>query len=86
MLGWQVRGQGVIIDPGGTTEAWFAWGLGIASNNKAETYALWQGLNIANSIGMHSIKVIRDSRMIINHMVKKTLPGDNLPDSTLDQS
>jgi ribonuclease HI len=78
--------MGVIIDPRGTTEACFAWGLGITSNNKAEAYALWQGLNIAKGIGMQSIKVIRDSRMIINHMVKKTLPRDNLLASILDQS
>jgi ribonuclease HI len=79
-------GGGGIIDPRGTTEACFAWGLGITSNNKAEAYALWQGINIAKGIGMQSIKVIGDSRMIINHMVKKTFPGNNLLASILDRS
>jgi ribonuclease HI len=76
----------VIIDPEGTTETCFAWELGITSNNKEEAYALWQGLNIAKDIGAHLIKVVKDSRMIINHMVKKTSPRDNLLASILDRS
>ena len=40
-------GEGVIMDPGGTIETSFAWGLGVFSNNQAKDYALWKGLKIS---------------------------------------
>jgi ribonuclease HI len=45
---------GIIIDPGGKTEATFAWGLGKSTNNRAEAYALFQGLRVAADLQIKS--------------------------------
>jgi hypothetical protein len=45
-LGWQVRG-GSLLDPGENTIAFYAWGLGMVSNNVAKAYALYEGVCIA---------------------------------------
>jgi ribonuclease HI len=62
------RGGGVIMDPGGTIETSFAWGLGVFSNNQAKAYALWKGLKISKGSCAQSLVVVRDSNTIINHM------------------
>jgi hypothetical protein len=56
-MGWQVQGQ-VITDLEGTIEAYYAWELGIISNNTTTVCALWQGLKIEKGIDMQSIKVV----------------------------
>lgn len=72
------------MDVGGTTEAYYAWG--IASNNRAKAYALWQGLKIAKVLGVQSIIVVQDSNTIINHMVHNSRPGNYPLASILDRS
>jgi ribonuclease HI len=65
------------MDPRGTIETYFAWGLGVLSNNQAKAYALWQGLKIAKGSCAQSLVVVRDSKTIINHMVFNSVPFDN---------
>jgi ribonuclease HI len=77
-------GGGIVIDPIGKIEAYYAWGLDIASSNRARAYALWKGLKIAKGVAMQSIKVLRDSGTIINHIVKNLELGNNPLDSIMD--
>jgi ribonuclease HI len=51
----------------------FAWGLGIASNNLAEAYALMQGLRLAIEANIQSLIVVGDSKLIIGKMVTKNV-------------
>jgi hypothetical protein len=41
-----VGAGGILIDLGGQVELYFAWALGISSNNKAKAYALLPGLRM----------------------------------------
>jgi hypothetical protein len=62
------RGGGVIMDPGGTIETSFSWGLGVFSNNQEKAYALWKGSKISKVSSDQSLVVVRDSNTNINHM------------------
>jgi ribonuclease HI len=88
---WGARCRGIIMDPGdddpgGPSRTYFAWGLGIASNNRAGAYALWQGLKVAKGMGVQYLIVIGDSKTIISHMVHNSEPGDCPLASILDWS
>jgi ribonuclease HI len=65
---------GVIIFPRGNQTLTFHWSLRIASNNQAEAYALYQGLLLAKNMNIHSLSVIGDSKIIINHARKGSHP------------
>jgi hypothetical protein len=42
--------EGILYDPGGKKVATYAWGLGHASNNQTEAYALLHGLLLAKEV------------------------------------
>jgi hypothetical protein len=65
---------GVIICPRGNQVLSFHWNLGIATNNQAEAYALYQGLHLAKSRNIHSLSVIGDSKIIIGYARKGSHP------------
>lgn len=66
---WGGRCRGAIISPGGTKALTYAWGLGIASNNLAEAYALMQGLKLAIEANIRSLIVKGNSKLVIIKMV-----------------
>jgi ribonuclease HI len=61
---------GVIFSPGGHIRTTFSWSLGITSNNQAEAYALYKGLNIAKSQGIEELIIIGDFGVILNQFRK----------------
>ena len=61
-------GGGVIFDPGGNKESEYFWNIGFDSNNMAEAYGLWQGLNQLKVIGAEEVMVFGDSRIIIQEL------------------
>lgn len=67
---------GAIWDPKGNLVNSFAWGLGQASNNQAEGYALYQGILLTNKDRINSLTIIGDSSTIISFMVSKTSPSN----------
>jgi ribonuclease HI len=67
---------GVILDPKGNTKNTFEWGLGKATNNQAEAFALFQGLRIIDNKHIRNIIVIGDLTLIINLMLKVTPPSN----------
>jgi len=60
---------GVLLNPGGSQEMRFHWGLGIETNNRAEALALWQGLNLEINRNILSLSVFGDSRLIIQALL-----------------
>jgi len=64
----------VIIYPRGNQVLSFHWNLGIATNNQAEAYALYQGLHLAKRRNIHSLSVIGDSKIIIGYVRKGSHP------------
>jgi ribonuclease HI len=52
----------------GTLQLTYAWGLGESTNNKVESLALFQGLNILKSKKIRSLIVINNSLVIIQQM------------------
>jgi ribonuclease HI len=60
--------------PRGNQALSFHWSLGIATNNQVEAYALYQGLLLAKILSIHSLSVIGDSKIIINHARKGSHP------------
>jgi ribonuclease HI len=74
---------GAIMNPRETIETFFAWGLGISSNNQAEACALLQGMGIAINSCIQSLILVGDSKAIISQMVLNTTPVNNLLASTL---
>jgi ribonuclease HI len=67
-----VAGGGVISIPGGRTKTFFSWSLGIQSNNLAEAYGLFQGMEIAKLLNIHNLVMIGDSLIIIRYMQQGT--------------
>ena len=39
------------------------------TNNKIKTLAMWQGLSLAQQIGIQNIRVLENSLLITKHMV-----------------
>jgi hypothetical protein len=62
--------------PGDNIKTIFSWSLGHATNNQAETYALFQGLLLARQSGLDSITILCDSKTILNRVRKNSLPAD----------
>ena len=56
---------GVILDHNGNKQTEFAQGLGRATNNGAEWYALIKGLELAREMGIEEMNVIGDSLIVI---------------------
>jgi hypothetical protein len=59
---WGGRHKGSLFDPDGNPGLKIAWGMGIASNNKAKTLAALQGINLLLD---HNITIIGDLTHII---------------------
>lgn len=76
----------IISDPRGTSGTYYSWGLGIASNNRAEAYTLWHGLKVGNELGIQFLIIIGDSKTVISHMVNNSKPFDHSLASILDRS
>ena len=72
----QAGGGGIILDPSGKLHLSYAWGLGHASNNQAEFFALWQGLNQARKLNIQKIIKFGNSRLIIKALHTKKGPTD----------
>jgi hypothetical protein len=70
------EGGGIISKKDGTSILWFAWGLGVASNNREESLSLWQGLNQALLLNIRDMVVLGDSRVIIQALNKKSRLGN----------
>ena len=69
------RGGGIFFTPYGKIETYLSWGLGTESNNIIEALALWQGLVIAKNKRINKLIVLGDSRIVIQEIVKGTLPN-----------
>ena len=52
----------------------FEWGLGSLSNNRAEAYTLFKGLQIIKNLNLQNVMIFSDSAIIVNMMIniKKT--------------
>jgi len=68
-------GGGVLLNPDGSTEFRYQWGLGIESNNRAEALTLWQGLNLAIKRNLLTLSVFGDSRLIIQALNLNSNPS-----------
>ena len=51
----------------------FEWGLVIMSNNKAEAYALMQGLQLIKKLKIKNVLVFRDSSIVIQMMLNASM-------------
>jgi ribonuclease HI len=60
---------GVIIDSDGQNILDYSWGLGNTTNNKAESLAVYMGLQIARSRNLHELIVLGDSELIIKELL-----------------
>lgn len=69
-------GSGVVFDPGGSTELTYSWSLGHAANNKAEAYALLQGLVLVEARNICRLAILNNSKNTIMHLRLGTSPRD----------
>jgi ribonuclease HI len=58
--GGVARAGGIIVDPKGNEENSFLWGLGRATTNQDEAFALFQGLRIADDRKHRRLTIIGD--------------------------
>lgn len=65
-------GGGILSNLEGIIEFRYAWGLGWKTNNQAEVYGLFLGLTLAQKKGIKIIQALRDSMIIIRHMIYAT--------------
>jgi ribonuclease HI len=78
-------GGGIISKSDGTSTLRFAWGLGVASNNRVEALALWQGLNQAMLLNIRDLVVLGDSRVIIQALNQSSILENALFQHSLDK-
>jgi len=64
-----VQERGVIVHPKKQQKYNFSLGLGDASNNIAESYGLFQGLNHIVKLGIQEVFVISDSLIILSQLM-----------------
>ena len=60
--------RGLLISPERTTETFFSWGLGIMSNNQAESYSLLKACQLEKEVGFKSIQVVGDLELLIKRL------------------
>jgi ribonuclease HI len=65
--------------------ATYAWGLGKASNNQVDTYALLCGILLAKEAKVKALIVIGDSMVVIKSMLGKTSSLDSKLAVTISQ-
>jgi ribonuclease HI len=59
---------GVIYDSDGKKQSDFSWGLGKATNNRAETLAVYMGLKLAHERSIQTLIAIGDSEIVIKEL------------------
>ncbi|KAL0462851.1 UNVERIFIED_CONTAM: hypothetical protein Slati_0172700 [Sesamum latifolium] len=59
---------GIIRDCEDLFIAGFAYSIGITTNNRAELWALWIGLQLAQDFDIHKLIIETDSMYIVNSM------------------
>jgi ribonuclease HI len=64
---------GVIFSSSGNTKFTFSWSLRTTTNNQVKAYFLLQKLFLARQQVLDFISILRDSKVVINHVKKKTL-------------
>ena len=67
--------RAILLDPRGPVEQTFTWGLGNRTNNKAEWFALLQGLHSLVNKDLHKIAIFGDSRHVIFKMINGYTSG-----------
>jgi ribonuclease HI len=67
---------GVIFSLVGHIRTTFSWSLGITSNNQAEAYDLYKGVNIEKSQGIEESIIIRYFGVILNQFRKRSLSDE----------
>ena len=60
--------RGLLILPDRSSKTSFNWGLGIMSNNQAESYSLLKACQLAKEAGFMSIQVYGDSGLLIKRL------------------
>ena len=59
---------GILISLDRSSKTSFSWGLGIMSNNQAESYSLLKACQLAKEAGFMSIQVFGDSEHLIKRL------------------
>jgi ribonuclease HI len=70
---------GIIFDSDGQKIVDYSWGLGKTTNNKAESLAVYMGLQIAHSRNIHNLTVLGDSELIIKDLLGQTTSAIQIP-------
>ena len=65
---------GVIFDYKGSKQKEYAWGIGRATNNGAEWYALIKGLELAREMGIEEMDIIGYSLIVVREV--RNIPRD----------
>jgi ribonuclease HI len=66
--------RGVLFGPGGNRVFDYYWNLGMETNNKAEAYALLQGIHLEKQRKIQILNVVGDSKTIIRIMISGSSP------------
>jgi hypothetical protein len=69
---------GSLLNPRGNKITHYVWGLGSASNNIPEAYALFQGLRLAMNRNIFRIASFEYSMMVVPTIVKRSDVENNL--------
>jgi ribonuclease HI len=67
---------GVLYGPRGIRELDFYWNLGVTMNNKAEAYAVFQGIQLAKQRQISQLNIVGDSKNTIRYFVTGSTPKD----------
>jgi hypothetical protein len=67
---------GVIFSPRGNTRLTYSWSLVNKNKNKQRHMLFFKDCFLAQQHGLDSISILGDSKVVINHVGKKTFPLD----------
>jgi len=66
----------VLFDPRGNQLMEYSWNLGATTNNKAEAYAMFMGMQLAKKRKITNLNIVSDSKNIIHYFIKASSPKE----------
>ena len=67
-------GGGILMNPEGSIDLTYSWGLGTDTNNISWALALWQGLHQDMGLNIKELMIFKDSILIINALATNSIP------------